>query len=106
MRTKRKNTLTIAVVGGLLVLIIFVLGTVWMTFEAKKDTDAAVRSVSLLYLDELAGRREQVVASNLRQSIDDINMAVNLMTAEDLSDAEHRAIIERYVNEAGSFNGN
>ena len=89
MRTKRKNTLTIAVVGGLLVLIIFVLGTVWMTFEAKNDTDAAVRSVSLLYLDELAGRREQVVASNLRQSIDDINMAVNLMTAEDLSDAEH-----------------
>ena len=32
-------------------------------------TESAVRSVSLLYLDELAGRREQVVSANMQQKI-------------------------------------
>ena len=29
-----------------------------------------------------------------------------MLIGEDLNDAEHRKIIERYVNEAGSFNAN
>jgi hypothetical protein len=32
---------------------------------AGRDTEQAVRSVSLLYPDELADRREQVVENNL-----------------------------------------
>ncbi len=45
--------------------------------------------MSLLYLDELAGRREQVVADNLKGRIGDLNTAIELMTDEDLSDIEH-----------------
>ena len=86
---KRKNTIPIAVIGGILVVVILIIGTVWTGQSAKKDTETAVHSVSLLYLDELAGRREQVVASNLQKKIDDIHTAIELMTEEDVSDPEH-----------------
>jgi len=64
METKKKSTMTAALIGGIAVLVIMVVGTFWMGQAAKQDTDKAVRAVSLLYLDELAGRREQVVAVN------------------------------------------
>lgn len=50
-----------ALLGIVAVAVILVFGTFWMGQSAKKDTDRAVRSVSLLYLNELVGRREQVV---------------------------------------------
>ena len=83
-----KNTALIAIIGALLVLAIFVLGTIWTSNNATQDANDAVRSVSLLYLDELAGRREQVVASNLQQSIDVIDTAIELMDENDLSSME------------------
>ncbi|MBQ4382641.1 MAG: hypothetical protein II794_07895, partial [Oscillospiraceae bacterium] len=70
-------------------MLIIVLGTVWMGHRARQASDEAVRTVSLLYLDELAGRREQVVADNLRRRIEDMQAALELMTPEDLSDMEH-----------------
>ncbi|WP_165252532.1 F0F1 ATP synthase subunit B [Adlercreutzia sp. ZJ304] len=50
---------------------------------------------------------KKAAIAELQASIADtsINVAQKLI-GEDLSDAEHRAIIERYVKEAGSFNGN
>ena len=52
---------------------------------ARKDTESAVRSVSLLYLDELAGRREQVVASTLEDYMGDMDVALGLMESDDIS---------------------
>ena len=41
----------------------------------------------------------------LQSSVADLTVSVTArIVGEDLSDDEHRAIIERYVNEAGSFN--
>ena len=57
--------------------------------NAKIDTESAVRSVSLLYLNELAGRREQVVAANMREKIDVIHTALDMLTEEDLGDIAH-----------------
>ncbi len=90
-----KNTVTIILVGGILVLLILVLGTIWMGHEAAKDTEEAVHSVSLLYLDELAGRREQVVENNLQDNIQVINTAVGQLTETDLSDMEHLQDFQR-----------
>ena len=45
--------------------------------------------MSLLYLDELAGRREQVAADNLKGRIEDMRTGLELMTGEDLQDMEH-----------------
>ena len=90
MAAEKKNLTTrIAVIGIVVVAAIMVGGTIWMSQSANKDTEDAVRSVSLLYLDELAGRREQVVENSLTDNIDRMETAVGLLTEEDLSDVEH-----------------
>ena len=89
MDIKKNGTRTIPVAGILAVMIIMVAGTLWVGQSAKKSSDEAVRSVSLLYLDELAGRREQVVADNLNDTIHDLETAIELMDEDDLSDKKH-----------------
>ena len=54
MKTRNKSTARATLLGAAIVLIILIAGTVWMGHEANRDTDSAVRTVSLLYLDELA----------------------------------------------------
>ena len=95
MKNKRKSTTKAAWIGGIIVLIIVVAGTFWMGREARRDNDSAARAVSLLYLDELAGRREQVVEANLQSSIETIQIAVDLMTDEDLKDEESRQAYQK-----------
>ena len=87
--TTHSKTTIIAILGGILVVATVVLGTWWTGRSATRDATEAAHSVSLLYLDELAGRREQVVSSNLSNKIDVINVAIELMTPEDLSDKAH-----------------
>lgn len=90
MNHDRKNNIaTIAIFGSLLLTVILVAGTMWRGSRARRDTEEAVRSVSLLYLDELAGRREQVVEDNLQEKIQTIRVAIDLMTDEDTSDKAH-----------------
>ena len=86
----RKNTTTaIAIAGSIALVLVLVIGTIWSSHRARLDTESAVRSVSLLYLDELAGRREQVVAGNMQEKINVINTALELMTEDDLRDLDH-----------------
>ena len=88
-RSQIKDTITVAVIGIIIVAAILIIGTVWMGRAATHDTLSAVESVSVFYLDELAGRREQIVAGNLAKNIEDMNVALELMTEDDLSDMEH-----------------
>ncbi|SEF85999.1 Signal transduction histidine kinase [Eubacterium ruminantium] len=85
----RKLTMFIYIAGGVLVLAIMIFGTIFSGRRASDDSEKAVRKVSLLYLDELAGRREQVVGNNLNRRIEDLNVAIGLMTDEDTSDMDH-----------------
>ncbi|MDO4869757.1 MAG: response regulator [Bacillota bacterium] len=85
----KKRGTQITALGLAVVAIILVIGTIWMGRSAAESTEEAVRSVSLFYLDELAGRREQVVESNFEDSISDIKVTVGLMDDEDLSDIDH-----------------
>ena len=89
MKKSENKAISIYLIGGMIVLAIMIIGTIIMGQRASVDTEDAVRKVSLLYLDELAGRREQVVENNLQNNIEVINIAVNLMTDEDKSDIEH-----------------
>ncbi len=82
------NTAKVLLIGGLIVFVIVFYGTIWIGRSAGRDTEDAVRAVSYLYLDELAGRREQVVESNLQSRINDLKTAVELMRPEDLSSME------------------
>lgn len=65
--------------------VVMIASTWWVGQSAKRDTENAVGSVSLLYLDELAGRREQVVAYALSRNISNMETAIGLMTEDDLS---------------------
>ena len=89
MNSRRKGTAIAALAGSIVLIAIFVFGTMWTGRSARNDTESAVRSVSLLYLDELAGRREQVVAANMQEKADVMDTALELMTEEDLSDNAH-----------------
>ena len=90
MKKTGKNSMAPIVVAGIaIVALILIVGTIWMGQSAKKSTETAVHAVSLLYLNELAGRREQVVESTLQDKSEVIRVAVSLMSEEDLRDAEH-----------------
>ncbi len=91
MKTNNKkiHSIQVAVIGGVVVALILIVSTLLMGQAARKGTQDAVRSVSLLYLDELAGRREQVVADNLRGRVTDMQTALEMMTEDDLSDMAH-----------------
>ena len=77
MQTRQRSTATITIIGSVILMLILVVGTVWMGQSARKGTDNAARTVSRLYLDELAGRREQVVEHNLQEKIKVIHTAVD-----------------------------
>ena len=96
---RKTNTSWILFIGGAIVVVIMVLGTIWTGRSAQRDTVEAVRSVSRLYLDELAGRREQVVEDNLKDNIRVINIALELITDEDLGDLEHMRAYQRRVKQ-------
>ena len=88
MGKKRNKTILVSVIVGVIVVLAFMFGNLWLGRNAKEDTEKAVRSVSSLYLDELAGRREQVVERNLENRINDLQVAIGLMTEADLKDDE------------------
>ncbi|MBR4902825.1 MAG: response regulator [Victivallales bacterium] len=89
MTLGKNSTLLVAITGGLIVAVILIIGMIWMGRSASQSTVKAVRSVSLLYLNELAGRRKQVVEDTLNNNIATIKVATNLMEEDDLKNLEH-----------------
>ena len=89
MKRLKSSAAGFITVCSLLIMVLLVIITLWEGQSTKKDTDSAVRTVSILYLDELAGRREQVVGNNLQNSIRTIHVAIDLLTEDDLSDKAH-----------------
>ena len=86
METKKRiGIVGIATIVGPIIAIILVLGTIFTGRHASGDTEMAVRNVTLLFMDELANRREQVVASKLSSYINDLDVAVGLLGKEDLA---------------------
>ena len=83
-----------------------------------KETGEAVRSdITKKAQEEAAAMIEkaraaieaekQAAMADLQNSVADLSVDVaSRLVSSDLSDAEHRAIIERYINEAGSFHAN
>ncbi len=102
MNTQKRGIRYMAAVGGLIVTLLLVLSTFWMGRNATQDTETAVRKVSSIYLDELTGRREQVVAATLADYVSDMNMAIGLMEPDDLSSVErlqaYQARMKQFYN--------
>jgi hypothetical protein len=71
-----KKIMSLAIIGSIIVVTIMIIGTIWTGRSASSGARKAVRNVSILYLEELAGRREQVVASTLNDYISDLDVAI------------------------------
>lgn len=84
MKKKTNNIMKFSFFGVLLVAAILTLGTFWTNISAKRDTEQAVRSVSLLYLDELTERREQVLHSRLDRYITIIQKSIGMIRDDDM----------------------
>ncbi len=97
------KTTRIAVMGIAMVMAILTVGAALMGQSAKRDAETAARSVSMLYLDELAGRREQVVENNLKNNIKVIQIALGLIEAEDMKDLPHMQAYQRDIKQLFSL---
>jgi signal transduction histidine kinase/DNA-binding response OmpR family regulator len=85
---QHRNIMRIAVIGSIIVACMMVLSTFWTGQNAKTDTEFAVHKVSMLYLVELAERREQVIASTLQGYISKLDVAIGLIGKDDLVNVE------------------
>ena len=85
---QKSGIMRFAIIGSVVVAIILVLGTYVTGRNSSADTETAVRTVSLLYLDELAGRREQVVAQTLSNYVSNLDVALGLLDKDDLRSVE------------------
>ena len=98
-KRQKKLTIPILVIGAIAVIAILVFGTITMSQNAREDTAEAVKSVSLMYLDELVGRREQVVENLLAENKRVINIALDMIDDEALSDLDHMRAYQRNVKQ-------
>ena len=85
---KQASIMRAAITAAIVVAAILVVGSFWNGKSAGADTEKAVRSVSLLYLNELAERREQVVSARLADFISDMDIAIGLIEKDDLKSIE------------------
>ena len=81
----KRSNLFPALIGAVIVVLIITAATLWMSAGARKATDNAVEKISGFYLEELAGRRSQVVTRFFETQADQMQRALALMTQEDLS---------------------
>ena len=87
--TSNKRALGMISLVLLIVVVLVVTGTLWMGQNARKANEEAVRNISIFFMDELTGRREQVVSTNLKNTIENMETAISLITEDDLKDARH-----------------
>lgn len=74
--------------GGILIAAILLVTTVWVSNAARTGTDQAVARVSEFYLEELAGRRAQVVSEELKSNFEYMNNAMSVLEPSDLESQE------------------
>ena len=73
-----------------------------ITKKAQEESAAMIEKAKVAIEAE-----KKAAMADLQNSIADLSVDVaSRLVATDLSDAEHRAIIERYISEAGSFHAN
>lgn len=85
---QKKQTIAYAAAGGAVIAVILLLTTIWVSNSARKGTSQAVNRVSEFYLDELAGRRAQVVSEELNNNFAYIQNALEILDDSDLKSQE------------------
>ena len=86
--SQRKRAVVYAVLCGGLIAAVFLLSTLWVSNGASTGTNEAVNRVSEFYLEELAGRRAQVVSEELKNHFDYIENSLKIIESSDLESQE------------------
>ncbi len=101
-KTQRRQTVAFAIWGGLIIAIILLLTTVWVATNAQTSTNQAVARVSEFYLEELAGRRAQVVNEDLKNNFAYMENALGILEASDLESLE---TLQRFLGRIKMLHG-
>ena len=80
-----KRSIQLSILIGMLAIFALILGIALRVLHSTaSSTDLAVKRVSEFYLKELAGRRAQVISSQIETKIDQMQRAMQVITGEDL----------------------
>ncbi len=85
---QRRQTIAFALLGGVIIAVILLITTIWGSGKARNSTRQAVNRVSEFYLEELAGRRAQVVSEELKGHITNMKNALSIIEPSDLESQE------------------
>ena len=88
---QEKETIAFALWGGVIIAVVLLLTTFWVSGRARAGTRRAVSRVSEFYLQELAGRRAQVISDELERHFTYIKNAMNMIEDSDLESQESLA---------------
>lgn len=89
MKEKQKRqTITFAVRGGVFIAAVLLVTTLWVSNGARVGTSQAVNRVSEFYLEELAGRRAQVVSEELKRNVAYMENALSIIEDYNLESQE------------------
>lgn len=93
-KRQRNETIVSVVSGGIIIAVILLITTVWVSNSARTGTNEAVNRVSEFYLEELAGRRAQVVSEELKNHFAYIHNALAILEDTDL---ESQATLRKFL---------
>ena len=99
---QRKQAIIYAVAGGIIIAAILFITMGWVSNKARTGTNLAVNRVSDFYLEELAGRRAQVVSEELNSNL--IYMKNALTVLED-SDLESQETLQEFLGKMKKLYG-
>ncbi len=85
---QKKQTVVYAIAGGITIAAILLVTMIWVSGSARVGTDEAVNRVSQFYLEELAGRRQQVVSQELKNHFSYMEKAIETLKKTDLESQE------------------
>ena len=85
---QNRQTYTSVLWGGMIIAWILILTTVWVSNGMRTGTGRVVKKVSEFYLEELAGRRAQVVSEELNNYFEYMENALDILETSHMESQE------------------
>ncbi len=99
-KNREEKTAVFAVCGAVVVAVILLITSMWFSNSVGEETNWAVNQVSEFYLEELAGRRADLISRELRDQIE--HMANTLDVVED-NDLESKKTLCNFLGKAAKL---
>lgn len=87
-KKQKKEVAAYNIMGAIIIAACLLFTTIWVSSSARTGTNQAVNKVSEFYLEELAGRREQVVSEELKNNFTYLENTLAILEDRDLESQE------------------